>query len=351
MTRFAFLVHPFLSYGLANKFPFIKNWPPGMIELGLKFVLPFKATDLITLTTPHGQTEGYLIVCPLTPRGIDSLPPNQVIKKVIQSARYAQRLGAEFVGLDFSLSVIADIVAEGLHIPVITGKTYTLITALSLTSSAANQRGISLDQAEVLVAGADCDLGSALAELLAVRVKYLTICSGEERRLDRLARYLFELTGTAVRVVSNPDRVLAKADLVFFANKLPGRIDALRFKSGAIVCDLGCPSNFSREDVGQRGDVLFVQGGTVQPPDTIDPSFYANFPSGNFSPALTETVLLALEGKVEDFACNREISLTKMKEIELFGKKHGFKTGSFSSSKTSPFEREIRNVQLLDNNF
>jgi len=239
-TRFGFLVHPFFSYDLEKRFPLTKNLPSNLVEWTLKFLPPFKGTERIELITNLGKTEGYFIVCPLTPKQFVELSPRQVVQKLIQAGKYAEKLGVEILGVDTFLSSREEIFNsfnQQLGIPITSGKTYTTALGLSALKKAAGLLGINLNEAEVLIVGATGDFGSALAQILAEQVKYLTIMDRDELKLDRLAQFLLEYTGTAVRISSNLNWVLKRADLVVFADRLEGEVDVSNFKPGTLVCD------------------------------------------------------------------------------------------------------------------
>lgn len=328
MSRFVYLVHPFLDYDLKKRMPLIKNWPSGLIELGLKFVFPFKVSELICFKTVFGKAEGYFIFSPLP---LKSKAEGQSAKKLVQAARLAEKLGADFIGLDFSLTRAIEQVAGSLQIPITVGKTYNLIAALSAVRQTAKTLNLNLNQAELLVAGATGDLGSALVQLLAEEVKYLTICSGETKKLERLAGFILERTGTAVKMSSNLNRSLSRADFVFIPPGTVEQINPLFFKAEAVVCDLNFPSTVSKEAASRRNDLLFIQGGAVQLPAGIGVGVPLDLPGGKCSPSLAQTIILALEKKWDYYVNEEEISLVKLGEIEQMGQKHGLKVDGFFS--------------------
>jgi hypothetical protein len=51
---------------------------------------------------------------------------------------------------------------------------------------------------------------------------------------------------------------------------------------------------------------------------------------------MAETMILALEGRYENFSIGRDLSMEKVKEIAALADKHGFKLAGFRS-----FERQV----------
>ena len=56
---------------------------------------------------------------------------------------------------------------------------------------------------------------------------------------------------------------------------------------------------------------------------------------------MAETMVLALEGRFEDYTVGKDISLERVKEITTLAGKHGFSLSGFRS-----FEREVTQEQI-----
>ena len=79
------------------------------------------------------QIKGWLIACPLTPKHFFQLPEKQVYRKIIETGRLAEKLGAKILGLGAYTSVVGDAgktIARALDIPVTTGDAYTVSMAV-----------------------------------------------------------------------------------------------------------------------------------------------------------------------------------------------------------------------------
>src|SRR4029453_9549546 len=78
------------------------------------------------------QIKGWFIACPYTPRRMMELPERTVYKKIIQTGRLAEKLGAQILGLGAFTSVVGDAgvtIANALEVPVTTGDSYTVTVA------------------------------------------------------------------------------------------------------------------------------------------------------------------------------------------------------------------------------
>ncbi len=56
---------------------------------------------------------------------------------------------------------------------------------------------------------------------------------------------------------------------------------------------------------------------------------------------MAETMILALEGRFEDYTLGKEISLERVNEIASLARKHGFRLSGFRS-----FEHEVSDEQI-----
>ena len=77
-----------------------------------------------------------------------------VIDKIIKTGKIAEKLGAKILGLGAFTAVVGDAgitVAKNLNIPVTTGNSYTVATAIEGTKKASEIMGKNVKDAEVLV--------------------------------------------------------------------------------------------------------------------------------------------------------------------------------------------------------
>lgn len=345
MQPFAFIVHPLTARDFCRKFSFAQNWSDGFIEGIMKYIPPFKVSHITGVASPHSQTEGWFIGCPLTSRQMMEMPEEYVLRKIIKAGKVAEKAGAKIVGLGAFTSVVGDAgitIAKNLNIAVTSGNSYTVATALEGTRQAAKVMGLSMDRANVVILGATGSIGSACAQILSREVRYLTLVARNEAKLEKVASQIFRSTGLAVKVTANTKSALRAADIVIaVTSSVDTLIEPEDLKPGAIVCDVARPRNVSRSVTEVRDDVLVIEGGVVEVPGDVNFGLNFGFPQGTAYACMAETMILALEGRVENFTIGRDLTVKQIETIDELAKKHGFKLAGFRS-----FERALTLAEI-----
>jgi predicted amino acid dehydrogenase len=349
LEKFAFIVHPLSAKDVSRKFSFAKNWSDVWIERLIKYIPPFKVSHITGLASSYSSGEGWFIGCPLTSRQMTELPQEYVIQKIIKAGKRAEKMGAKIVGLGAFTSIVGDAgitVAKNLNIAVTTGNSYTVATALEGTRQAAKIMGIDMEQANVLVLGATGSIGAACAQMLAREVRYLTLAARNEARLEKLAEQILRKAGLAVRITANTKAALKTADIVVaVTSALDSIIEPEDLKSGAIVCDVARPRNVSRHVAEMREDILVIEGGVVEVPGNVSFGLDFGFPLGTAYACMAETMILALEGRYENFTLGRDLSIKQIETIDQLAKKHGFKLAGFRSFERALTVDEIEKIK------
>lgn len=341
MEKFAFMIHPLDVRDVARKFPFTRYLPDRMVENAFKLVPPLKVSHITGLRSSYGEAEGWFVSCPLTSRQMMQLPKDYVIKRIIQTGKVAEQLGAKILGLGAFTSVVGDAgitVADNLDIAVTTGNSYTVATAIEGAKEAAKLMGHDLKKAHVVVIGATGSIGRVCALMLAKEVSRMTLVARDKGKLDELAHKILYETGLSVRVSSDVKGSLKTAQVVITVTSavdtIIGPEDLL---PGAVVCDVSRPRNVSKQVAEQRDDVLVIEGGVVEVPHGVNFNFNFGFPPGMAYACMSETMILALDGRYENFSLGRDLALKQVEEISALARKHGFKLAGFRS-----FERALK---------
>lgn len=340
MDTFAFMIHPLDARDVARKYRLAAKLPPRLVERLLCWLPPVNTAHITGVRSPYNEIEGWFVGCPLTSRQMLSLPLEYVLQRIVQTGRLAERLGAKILGLGAMTSVVGDAgisVAKQLNIPVTTGNSYTVATAVQGTREAARLMGVELARAHVAVVGATGSIGAVCARLLAREAGRLTLIGRQPDKLERLAHTILHESGLAAALSNNPRRVLPTADVVLSVTAAVDTvIEPEDLKPGAVVCDVARPRDVSRRVVEVRDDVLVIEGGVVRVPGEVDFHFDFGFPPGVALACMAETMILALERRWESFTLGREITLEQVEEIERLAKRHGFELAGFRS-----FERPV----------
>jgi predicted amino acid dehydrogenase len=106
-------------------------------------------------------------------------------------------------------------------------------------------------------------------------------------------------------------------------------LDIMRVKPGCVITDVARPLDMSAEDVALRPDVLVIESGEIELPGDVRMKTIG-LPDGVAFACLAETIVLALEGRYENFTVGRNLSWPKVKEIYRLGLKHGMKLATIS---------------------
>ncbi|MEW6274713.1 MAG: shikimate dehydrogenase [Bacillota bacterium] len=345
MEKFAFLIHPLDVRDVARKFPFTRRLPEKMVEGIFRLVPPMKLSRITGVKTPYNEAEGWFVSCPLTARQMITLPQKFVYKRLIQTGRVAEKLGAKILGLGAFSSVVGDAgitVAENLKIAVTTGNSYTVATAVEGAKEAARLMGHDLKKAHVVILGATGSIGKVCALLLAREVRQMTLVARNKSALEEVAAKILYETGLSAKITDNVKQALANAHVVIAVTSATDAIIGPRdLMPGAVVCDVARPRNVSRQVAAERDDVLVIEGGVIEVPGEVDFGFDFGFPPRTAYACMAETMILALEGRYENFSLGRDITIERVEEISRLAKKHGFKLAGFRS-----FERAIGTEEI-----
>ncbi|MDR1702886.1 MAG: NAD(P)H-binding protein [Sporomusaceae bacterium] len=345
MEKFAFIVHPLEAKDVSRKFSFVQNCSDTIIEKVIKYIPPFKVSEITGVESAYAEAQGWLLACPLTSRQMVTMPEAHVIKKIIKAGKAAEKLGAKIVGLGAFTSIVGDAgytIAQNLNIAVTTGNSYTVATALEGVKRAAKTMGIPLDTANVLILGATGSIGAACAKILAKEVRFITLAARNEDKLEKIAEQILKTTGLVVKVTANTKHALKNADIVItVTSAIDTIIEPEDLKTGAIVCDVARPRNVSRQVAQTRKDVLVIEGGIVEVPGDVDFGLDFGFPPKMAYACMAETMILALEGRYENFTLGRDLTIKQIETIEKLAKKHGFQVSGLRS-----FERALTNQEL-----
>jgi fatty aldehyde-generating acyl-ACP reductase len=342
LERFGFIVHPLDLHDLERKFPGAAKLPDSLLESAVRFAPPLVASHITGVRSLTGlEAEGWFIGLTLTPRlMVEKIPVDKVLKKIVAAGRKAADCGAKIVGLGAFTAVVGDAgvsVARQLDIAVTTGNTYTVATALQGLDYAAQAMGVDLKSLPVSVLGASGSIGKACARLLAARGLDVTLVARDVKKLEQTASLVREETGASVCVQTDLSAAVRSAGvIVAVTSAMEAVVDAADLQPGTIVCDVSRPRNVSKTVAEARRDVLVFEGGVVVVPGNVDFGMDFGFPRGTAYACMAETMILALEGRYEDYSLGRDLDPAKVKEISRLAEKHGFRLAGLRS-----FERAV----------
>ena len=343
MDTFAFIIHPIdPKRDVSRKFPFLgKVLSERQIDFFSTFFPPIYISEIegITSTATGREIKGWFIACPYTPQRMLELPERTVYRKIIQTGRMAERLGAQILGLGAFTSVVGDAgltIANQLDVPVTTGDSYTVALAVQAIRDAARLMDISMTDATVAVVGATGAIGRVCAELFAGEAARLLLVARDEKKLTDL-RDKLKVRARSQLVISTKMDVLSEAQLILtVTSSVHDVIHPEHLLPGSVVCDVARPRDVSAMVAAVRNDILVIDGGMVDVPGPVDFHFNFGFPTGKAYACMAETMALALEGRFEDYTVGKEITVERVQEITAIAERHGFRLSGFRS-----FEHEV----------
>jgi fatty aldehyde-generating acyl-ACP reductase len=345
VDTFAFIIHPIdPKRDVSRKFPLLgRILSERQIDFFSTFFPPVFISEIegITSEATGKEIKGWFIACPYTPRRMLELPAQTVYRKIIQTGRLAEKLGAQILGLGAFTSVVGDAgvtIANALDVPVTTGDSYTVTVAVDAIREAAWVMDIPLGGATAAVVGATGAIGQVCAELLAEDVERLYLIGRRQAALEELRdRLQAQGRARAELIVSTTMDVLADAQLILtVTSALHEVIQPEHLQPGSVVCDVARPRDVSAMVAAARDDILVIDGGMVDVPGPVNFHFNFGFPPGKAYACMAETIALTLEGRFEDYTLGKHLTRERVEEIGAMAKKHGFRLSGFRS-----FEREV----------
>jgi predicted amino acid dehydrogenase len=345
-SRFSFVIHPLSTEYFKNVEPLgrITNIP-GMnrvVEKSIAYVPPFVYSHVTGIVSATGdEAEGWLITVGGTPKEMLAHPPEFTYSRLLDAAELSRRLGAQIMGLGAFTKVVGDAgvtVAKQAKLPVTTGNSYSASGALWAAHEAVRRLGIAeTDENGVLhgkamVVGASGAIGSVCARLLALAADEVWLVSPETAKLLQIKRDIERENPRAiVHVATNPSDALPAMDMIVTATSAAGQkvLDIMSVKPGCVITDVARPLDMSAEDIAKRPDVLVIESGEIELPGEVRMKDIG-LPGRVVYACLAETIVLALEGRYENFTVGRSISWPKVKEIYQLGLKHGMKLATIS---------------------
>lgn len=335
MSRFAFLIHPLRAKDSAKRYPWMRLMPDRMIEaIGVK-MRPKVTSEITGIKSITGaEATGLFIGVPMTPRMFLEMPVEFSYEQILRACEIAKAEGAKIIGLGAFTSVVGDggiTVAGRTDLPITTGNSYTVATAIQGAEKACALMEIDPSQATLAVVGATGSIGKTCAQVMAPDFARTLVIGRDAERTQAVAAML-------PRAEASTDiEDLRQADvIVTVTSSDTAIIQPQHLRPGAVVCDVSRPRDVSVRVVKERPDVLVIEGGVVKVPGPPEFNFDFGFPHGTAYACMSETMLLALENRFESFTLGKDVSPAQVTQTREWADKHGFMLEGFRA-----FERAV----------
>jgi fatty aldehyde-generating acyl-ACP reductase len=338
VNRFCFVIHPLSFEDIARYEPGAKGKGEPILRKIMEWMPSYAAVHVTGVRTPDGrETEGWFVAAPLLPQQLMDFPREEVYSRVVRAIEIGAELGAQVAGLGAFTGVVGDAgisINARSPIPVTTGNSLTIAAGIQSLFRGADEMGIDLSSSTAAVIGATGSIGAACVQLIAPKVRRLIMVARNETRLRKFQERIAETLPCESSYTTDISVAVRSARLVLTATtSTQDIIEPEDLQLGAVVCELSLPHDVSRRVSQHRPDVLVVEGGNMLVPGTPrfervrEPGteFDLNLPPRTALACMSETMILALEGRVEPYTLGRGISLEKVVEISAMAERCGFK--------------------------
>ncbi len=366
MNRFAFVIHPLSQeyFKKVKPIELLSNVSPPVVmdslEKAMAYAPPFVYSKITGIRSPTGaQAEGWLISVGGTPKEIMAHSPEFTYRRLLAAAELARGLGAQIMGLGAFTKVVGDAgvtVAKRAPLPITTGNSYSASGALWAAHDA--MRRLKLVRApakgkranfKAMVVGATGAIGSVCARLLATTAQEVHLVAPETAKLLALQESILRETPDArLFVHTRADTQIADMDMIVTATSGAGKkvLDITQVKPGCVITDVARPLDLPPDEVAKRPDVLVVESGEILLPGDVEMK-NIGLPKNVAYACLAETIVLALEGRFENFTVGRNIEWERVREIYRLGLKHGMQLAAVSGVNGVFSDADIAQVRKL----
>jgi predicted amino acid dehydrogenase len=335
VERFAFIIHP-LDIGIVTRhFKIPDKVPDKVVAWTMKHKKPWVVSEITGISSKTGKkATGWFIAVPLLPSQFLDLKEKFVINKIIKGCQVAEELGAGIVGLGAFTALVGGggrDIANASKIAVTTGNTYTTATAIEGAKKAAAAMDIDIARATVAIVGATGSIGRIAAHMMAREAGMVYLVG---RNIDRLEKARNDMVSSNARIEITTDvsEAVRNSEIVISATSAVNDVISPEdIQPGAVVCDVARPRDVAEAVASARDDVLVIDGGVVQVPGNVDFHYDIGLPKGTGLACMAETMILALEGRYEDYTIGKDISVEQVEEMQDMADRHGFGLAGFRS--------------------
>ena len=355
MTPFCFVIHPLSFEDVVRYEPGAAGKGKPLVAKILEWMPSYAAAHVTGIRAPDGrETEGWFVAAPLLPSQMLEFPRDDVYARILAAIEVGAQLGARVAGLGAFTGVVGDgglTVAQRSPIPVTTGNSLTIAAGVRSLFRAADEMEIDSASSTAVVVGATGSIGAACVELIAARVRRVVCVARNETRLRAFVADLAPRVACELSYSVDLAGAVRSADMILTAtSSTQDVIHAGDLRPGAVVCELSLPHDVSRRIALERPDVLVVEGGNMRVPGAFraervrEPGtdFDLALAPGTALACMSETMVLALEGRCESYTLGRGIDLAKVREIDALAARAGFELADMRAfDKAIPPERIV----------
>jgi len=342
---YAVIVHPRDLSDISRKFPFAHFLPSRVVELWLRYQWPCFGSHITGLKGVDGnEIMGAILISPLTTEQMIR-NPRLARKRVYQTARLAEKMGACIAGLGAFTSIVTkdgtDLQGK-VTVGLTTGNAHSAAIAVQNVLNAAALTNLSLPHSTVAIVGGAGSVGSACAKLLSRLAAKLILVDIKKEELKKVLQQLHghscQLEGTTCI------DAVKQADVIIAATNSPRTIiSAEHLKPGAIVIDAAQPKNVSEQVPHKRRDVLVIESAIVQTPGLNCHGEKLGLAVGEALGCMSEAMILAGIGWQGHYSLGKADPKQAAEMIKI-GRELGFRLANFRNSDGYITEEDLMRV-------
>lgn len=325
---FAFLVHPRYTGDIYRKYPILKMLSEALVEFLLLHFFPIYGGGIYNVQDIDGKKiKGALIICPLTSKQMLT-KREYAKKKVAQAVKLAEKYGAQVIGLGALNSSVTnggeDIVSQFPNITLTSGNSLTtFITGDDVIKLIKNNNFTG----SIAVIGATGSIGAGVSEMLATNLSNPIICVGKTpHKVEELVNELQSKAGVLSTNITGSvsTDVYKEAEVIVVSTSAHNAVlhNHLLGPNLKAIYDVTQPKN-TPEDVQNRTDILYVDGGLIKLPEEVKITLDIGLPKGIAYSCLSETIILCAE-KMKAKKSGSKLSQEFIAEIGAKAKQRNF---------------------------
>lgn len=261
------------------------------------------------------------------------------VELLVAASNQLKDWGAGVIGLGGLTGVVGSRgkeLSRQVSVPVTSGNSLTVYSTVSLFEKVVADLGMDVRGQKVTVIGFPGSISLAIAQILAQKgVDLILVSKRETSFLKQFLSLIKETTNVDVEVTDSLEQGLKMSKIILSATSTGGIIDPELLDEGTVVIDIAQPRDVIARRKKRNG-VLILDGGLVTLPSNYQKRYKLfGWRDNDIPGCLGETILLALEDRCESFSVGRRLSIEKIEEIGMLGKKHGLILNNFISFKKS----------------
>jgi fatty aldehyde-generating acyl-ACP reductase len=335
--KYALIGHNLSLELLYQNSPQLQGKPLTLVKKILLEKEPYKATDLVGVKSITGQEiTGYGFSIDLLPEQFYELDKKIIIQKIQKAYQMAANFGVQIVALG---AFTAPACNHGLalklinNVAVTTGNSYTAAETIEAIKIASKEIGINIKESTITIVGATGSIGNVCSQIIAEMSNKIILVARNIRKLKDLEAKINNRFKNKAIIEKDIVTAIKRSNIVITATSASYAImDAKDFNPGTLVVDVAIPRDVSLESGRLRNDILIIDGGMMRPPGNLKKSdFNIGLPTGIAPACLCESMILALENRIENFTYGLMLEPSKVRQLYDLGKKHGFKLSGFLS--------------------